>query len=71
MSRMGSVKCKATTVLKITPNEFVDLRKQYLNDIETISKMEAIPKEMIINWDQMVVKYVPISDWTKEVRGAK
>ena len=26
---------------------------------------------MIINWDQMVVKYVPISDWTKEVTGVK
>ena len=38
-------KQKATTVLKITPNEFADLREQYLNDIKTISKMEAIPKE--------------------------
>ena len=26
---------------------------------------------MIINWDQTAVKYVPVSDWTKEVRGAK
>ena len=62
---------KTHTVLKITPNEFADLREQYLNDIETVSKMEAIPKEMIINWDQRVVKCVPVSDCTKEVRGAK
>ena len=65
MSRMGLVKRKATT------KEFADLREQYLDDIETISKMEAIPKEMIINWDQTAVKYVPISDWTEEVKGAK
>ena len=71
MSRMGLVKCKTTVVLKITLNEFADLREQYFNDIETISKMKAIPKEMIINCDQTAVKYVPISDWTKEVRGAK
>ena len=71
LSRMGLVKCKATTVLKITPKEFADLWEQYLDDIETISKIEAIPKEMIINWDQTAVKYVPVSDWTKEVKGAK
>ena len=68
MSRMGLVKHKATIVLKITPKEFADLREQYLDDIETISKMEAILKEMTINWDQTAVKYVPVSDWTKELK---
>ena len=71
MARMGLVKRKATTVLKVTPEEFADLKEQYLTDIETISKFEAIPKDLIINWDQTAVKYVPVSDWTKEVKGAK
>ena len=44
MSRMGLVQQKATTVLKITPNEFADLREQYLNDIKTISKMGQFPR---------------------------
>ena len=59
MSRMALVKRKATTVLKISLNEFADLREQYL---KTISKIEVISKEMIINWDQKAVKYVPVSD---------
>jgi len=28
--------------------------------------MKSIPKELIINWDQMGMKYVPVSDYTFE-----
>ena len=71
MSRMGLVKRKATTTVKITPNMFEDLKKQFLDDIETVSKFEGIPKDLVINWDQTAVRYVPVSNWTQEVKGAK
>ena len=45
MSRMGLVKCRATTT--------------------------GIPKDLVINWDQTAVKYVPVSNWTQEVKDPK
>ena len=50
---------------------FEDLKKQFLDDIETVSKFEGIPKDLVINWDQTAVRYVPVSNWTQEVKGAK
>ena len=71
MSRMGLVKYKATTTVKITPEMFEDLKQQFLTDIETISKLEDIPKDLVIDWDQTAVKYIPVSNWTQEVKGTK
>ena len=33
--------------------------------------MEEIPDDLMINWDQTGIKYVPVSNWTMEVKGAK
>ena len=33
--------------------------------------MEEIPDDLIINWDQTGIKYVPVSNWTMEVKGGK
>jgi len=33
--------------------------------------MEGIPMELIINWDQTGMKYVLVSNWTFETKGAK
>jgi len=32
--------------------------------IRVIVEMEEIPQDLIINWDQTAVNYVPISNWT-------
>ena len=71
LSRMGLVKRKATTTLKITAEIFEDLKVQFLTDIETVSMLEDIPKDLVINWDQMAVKFVPVSNWTQEDKGTK
>ena len=71
LSRMGLVKCKATTTVKITAEIFEDLKVQFLTDIETVSMLEDIPKDLVINWDQTAVKFVPVSNWTQEVKGTK
>ena len=68
---MGLVKCKATIKVKITAEVFEDLKVQFLTDIETVSMLEDIPKYLIINWDQTAVKFVPVSNWTQEVKSAK
>ena len=33
--------------------------------------MEDISKDLIINWDQSGVKYVPVTDWTFAEKGSK
>ena len=60
--RMGLVKHQATTKAKITPSNFKSKKQQYLADIFFIVFIEEIPVELIINWDQTGIKYVPISN---------
>ena len=33
--------------------------------------MAEIPNDLIINWDQTAIKYVPVSQWTMERVGSK
>ena len=36
-----------------------------------IVALEKIPPELIINFDQARLKYVPVSDWTMEKEASK
>ena len=53
------------------PSEFEQLKIQFLADIRTIVIMEDIPAELVINWDQAGLKYVPVPDWAFEERALK
>ena len=33
--------------------------------------LDEIPLDLIINWDQTGINYVPVSSWTMEVEGSK
>ena len=69
-ARMGYVKRKATTKAKIPPALFEQLKAQFLSDVRTVVTIESIPPELIINWDQTGIKYVPVSCWTLEKKGS-
>jgi len=71
LARMGSVKRHGTTKAKINPLDFEALKKQYLADIRTKVYTKDIPADLIINWDHTWLKYVPMSNWTMEHKGAK
>ena len=71
LQRMNLVKRKGTTTVKVLPSDFEKLEKQFLSDIRSIVAMEDIPKQLIINWDQTGMKYVPVSNWTFEEKGTK
>ena len=71
LRRMGLVKRQGTTKSKVNPTDFQMLKKQYLSDIRTKVYMEDIPVDLIINWDHTSLKYVPVSNWTMEHKGAK
>ena len=40
-------------------------------DVHTVVAMEEIPKELIINWNQTGMKYVPVFNWTFAEKGVK
>ncbi len=71
MKRMGLSKRKATTKSTLSQYDFSKVRDIYLNDVASIAVMEAIPLPLIINWDQTGTHYVPVSEWTMEVKGSK
>ena len=71
MRRMVHVKRKASTGVKVDPEVFKELQGRYLSDIRSVVKMEDIPPDLIINWDQTAIKYVPVSNWTQEQKGSK
>jgi len=62
---------KGGTAAKVTAEIFDRLKEQFLTDIETTSKFASDFKDLVINWDQTVVKYVPVLNWTQEVKGTK
>ena len=34
-------------------------------------ELDEIPPQLIINWDQTAIYYVPVGSWTMELEGAK
>ena len=71
LQRMNLVKRKGTTKMKVLSSNFERLKKQFLSDIHAVVAMEEIPRQLIINWDQTGIKYVPVANWTFEEKGAK
>ena len=71
LSKLDFVKRKATTKSKITVPYFEMLKQQFLLDIKAAVEIEEIPKDLILNWDQTGINYVPVSQWTMEKKGSK
>ena len=66
LSRMGFVKWRANTKAKISVEHvhFDELKKFYLLEINNVIEMDEILYELVINWDQTGINYIPISSWT-------
>ena len=65
---MGFVKRRASTKAKIEIENFEEVKAQFLLDIKVVCEMEEIPFDLVINWDQTGIQYVP---WTVEKEGTK
>ena len=68
---MGFVKRKTTIKAKNTKENIDAVKSDFLFEIKVIVALEEIPMELIINFDQTGLKYVPVSDWTMEKEGSK
>ena len=72
LARMNFVKRKATTSKsKHSPEDFVELKRAFLEEVVAVVKMEEIPPELILNWDQTGVNLVPVLSWTMDQLGAR
>ena len=71
LHRMGFVKRRASTKAKVSIENFEQVKAQFLLDIRAVVEMEDIPFDLIINWDQTGIHYVPVGSWTMEKEGSK
>ena len=69
--RMGLVKRKGNTKAKVDVEKFDEVKKLFHQDIRNVIVMDEVPPELVINWDQTGLNYVPVSQWTMEQEGAK
>ena len=71
LQRMGFVKRRASTKAKVSLLDFERYRAQFVFDVKAMIEMEDIPSELVINWDQTGIHYVPVSSWTMAKEGSK
>ena len=66
------MKCKAnTSAAKVMPKDFDELKEQFIQVIRTIVEFVEVPLNLVINWDQTGIQYVPVLNWTFEAKGSK
>lgn len=68
---MGFVKLKACSKAKVIPEQFDKLKEKFLLEVKNIVAMDEIHDELILNFDQTGLNYVPVTHWTMEKEGAK
>ena len=49
--RMGYIKRRANSTCKILPDNFEEIKMNFLANIRAVVKMEGVPSSLIINWD--------------------
>ena len=68
---MGMVKQRVSSKAKVDVEKFEALKQGFLLDIKLIVSLEEIPPDLIINWDQTSISYVPVGSWTMKKEGAR
>ena len=69
--KMNYVKRRGSSTSKVAVENFVQVKVQFLFDIQSQIEIGEIPSSLIINWDQTAIKYVPVSTWTMADEGSK
>ena len=68
---MSLVKRKGNTKAKVDVEKFDEIKKLFHQDIRNVTMMDEVPVELMINWDQTSLNYIPVSQWTMAQEGAK
>ena len=70
LTRMGFVQRRASTKAKITVPNVEEVKAQFLFDIKMLVEMDEIPFDLISNWNQTGIHYVPVGSWTIDKEGS-
>ena len=71
LTRMGYVNRKCSNAGKVSVTHFDELKADFLTDIQSEVVMNEIPPDLIINWDQTALQFVPAGQWTMHKSGDK
>ena len=52
-------------------DHFDKVKEEFLLEVKTIVAMDEIPQDLIINFNQTALNYVPATPWTMEQQGTK
>lgn len=66
---LKKVQRKATNSRKVIPDDFNERKKIYITRINMLQEELKVPDELIINWDQTALNYVPTGNYTMHPRG--
>ena len=70
--RMNFVQRKVTTAKsKLAITDFNWIKEQFLEEVVATVKMEEIPLELILNWDQTGMKIAPSDTWIMDRQGVR
>ena len=61
LRRMRFTKRRASSKSKVTPDNFTEIKEQFLIDVEAVIDMEEVPPSLVINWNHTAMKTVPSS----------
>ena len=64
LERMNFVKRKATKAAKKPPENFTQIKLEYLERVGKVIKDHDIPPSLVLNLDETGLPVVPVSDWT-------
>ena len=57
---------RVTTNASLTLVDFEERKAQFVFDAQVIIKLQEIPDDLVVNWDQPNIYYVSVFDWTME-----
>jgi len=66
---MGFVKRRGNTKSKVSVEHFDQLRELFLLEFNNSLEMDEVPMQLIINWDQTCINYIPVSSRTMAQEG--
>lgn len=71
LRRTGFVKRKGTKAARKLPDNFADLKDDFLRRVADTVKEHDIPPSLVVNIDETALPIIPESNWTLEESGAR
>jgi hypothetical protein len=69
--RMNFVRRKGTKATRKLPEDFENIRINFVERVKTAVHSNTVSLELFVNFDQTNAKYVPTSEWTMEEEGTR